>query len=58
MVEDAVVEALVAAVTADFPRLAHRYYRLKAKWLGLPVLQHWDRNAPLPGDDVSQIIFW
>ena len=36
---------------ADFPRLAHRYYLMKAKWLGLPKLQHWDRNAPLPDDD-------
>src|ERR1019366_406431 len=51
MVEDEVVDALVTAVTGDFPRLAHRYYLLKAKWLGLPRLQHWDRNAPLPGDD-------
>ncbi len=50
MVEDEVVDALVAAVTADYPRLAHRYYALKAKWLGLEKLQHWDRNAPLPGD--------
>ena len=24
---------------------------MKAKWLGLPKLQHWDRNAPLPDDD-------
>jgi oligoendopeptidase F len=51
MVEDEVVDALVAAVTADFPRLSHRYYTMKAKWLGLPKLQHWDRNAPLPEDD-------
>jgi oligoendopeptidase F len=51
MVEDEVVDALVAAVTADYPRLAHRYYLLKARWLGLPKLQHWDRNAPLPEDD-------
>ena len=43
------VDALVAAVTADYPRLSHRYYPLKAKWLGLDKLQHWDRNAPLPG---------
>ncbi len=50
MVEDEVVDALVSAVTADFPRLSHRYYTLKAKWLGLEKLQHWDRNAPLPGD--------
>ncbi len=55
MVEDEVVDALVAAVTADFPRLSHRYYRLKAKWLGLDKLQHWDRNAPLPEDDDAKV---
>ncbi|MEO9191940.1 MAG: M3 family oligoendopeptidase [Acetobacteraceae bacterium] len=55
MVEDEVVDALVAAVTADFPRLSHRYYTLKAKWLGLDRLQHWDRNAPLPDDDDARI---
>ncbi len=57
MVEDQVVDALVAAVTAGYPRLAHRYYALKAKWLGLAKLQHWDRNAPLPGDD-DRAISW
>ncbi len=57
MVEDEVVDALVSAVVADFPRLAHRYYAMKAKWLGLEKLQHWDRNAPLPGD-VDRIIPW
>src|SRR5690242_14937469 len=57
MVEDEVVDALVSAVRADFPRLAHRYYRMKAKWLGLPKLMHWDRNAPLPDDD-DQSIEW
>lgn len=51
MVEDEVVDALVAAVDADYSRLAHRYYKMKAKWLGLDKLQHWDRNAPLPGSD-------
>jgi oligoendopeptidase F len=51
MVEDEVVDALVAAVTAAYPRLSHRYYSLKARWLGLDKLQHWDRNAPLPGDE-------
>jgi len=45
----------VAAVTADYPRLAHRYYLMKARWLGLPKLQHWDRNAPLPDDEDTQI---
>ncbi|NHO18028.1 M3 family oligoendopeptidase [Acetobacter oeni] len=49
MVEDDVVDALVSAVVTDYPRLSHRYYALKAKWLGLEKLEHWDRNAPLPG---------
>ena len=57
MVEDEVVDALVSAVRADFPRLAHRYYLMKAKWLGLQKLQHWDRNAPLPDDD-DKTIAW
>jgi oligoendopeptidase F len=55
MVEDEVVDALVTAVRASYPRLAHRYYRMKARWLGLPKLQHWDRNAPLPDDDDRNI---
>ena len=55
MVEDEVVDALVSAVTSDYARLSHRYYGMKAKWLGLPKLQHWDRNAPLPGDDDRSI---
>jgi len=55
MVEDEVVDALVTAVVASFPSLSHRYYAMKAKWLGLPKLQHWDRNAPLPDEDDSQI---
>ena len=47
-VEDAVVDALVKAVQASFPRLSHRYYALKARWLKLKTLKYWDRNAPLP----------
>ncbi|MFL5281690.1 MAG: M3 family oligoendopeptidase [Rhodopila sp.] len=57
MVEDEVVEALVTAVRGSYPRLSHRYYQMKAKWLGLPKLQHWDRNAPLPNDD-DRLIEW
>ncbi|MFO1024120.1 MAG: M3 family oligoendopeptidase [Acetobacteraceae bacterium] len=55
MVEDEVVDALVTAVRSSYPRLAHRYYQMKAKWLGLDKLQHWDRNAPLPNDDDRRI---
>ncbi len=47
-VEPEVVEALRNAVVAAYPRLSHRYYALKAKWLGLEALEVWDRNAPLP----------
>lgn len=47
-VEREVVDALVEAVRAAYPRLSHRYYTLKAKWLGLETMEHWDRNAPLP----------
>jgi oligoendopeptidase F len=50
-VEDEVVDALIGAVRNAYPRLSHRYYALKARWLGLDQLQYWDRNAPLPEDD-------
>ena len=47
-VEPEVVEALVGAVRAAYPKLSHRYYHLKAGWFGKKKLPHWDRNAPLP----------
>jgi oligoendopeptidase F len=47
-VEPEVVAALRNAVVAAYPRLSHRYYELKRKWLGLDRMQVWDRNAPLP----------
>lgn len=56
-VEPEVVEALRNAVTAAYPRLSHRYYALKAKWLGLDKLQVWDRNAPLP-TETPRLIDW
>ena len=37
-----------------YSRTSHRYYELKAKWLGLGKLEYWDRNAPLPFDDDSR----
>lgn len=47
-VEAEVVDALVSSVRAAYPRLSHRYYAMKAKWLGMERMSHWDRNAPLP----------
>ncbi len=54
-VEPEVVAALVAAVRAAYPKLSHRYYRMKAKWLGKDKLMHWDRNAPLPEEDTREV---
>ncbi|MEJ6790846.1 M3 family oligoendopeptidase [Brevundimonas sp. BR2-1] len=41
------VDAMAEAVTAAYPRLAHRYYALKARAMGKAKLDQWDRNAPI-----------
>jgi len=56
LVEDEVVDALVDSVKRAYPRLSHRYYALKAKWLGGDRLDYWDRLAPLPEED--RLIPW
>jgi oligoendopeptidase F len=56
-VERDVVDALVASVRAAYPRTSHRYYAMKAKWLGQPKLAYWDRNAPLP-DRPERVVPW
>ena len=56
-VEPEVVEALREAVVAAYPKLSHRYYELKRKWLGLDRMQVWDRNAPLPME-VTRTVGW
>ena len=55
-VEPEVVEPRNAVVAA-YPKLSHRYYELKRKWLGLEELQVWDRNAPLPMES-ERIVDW
>lgn len=54
-VEPEVVDALRDAVVAAYPKLSHRYYALKAKWMGLEKMQIWDRNAPLPMEDETLV---
>ena len=56
-VEPEVVQALRDAVVNAYPRLSHRYYALKARWLGLEKLEIWDRNAPLP-QETPETINW
>ncbi|QWW67201.1 M3 family oligoendopeptidase [Rhizobium sp. WYJ-E13] len=56
-VEREVVDALAAAVKEAYPRLSHRYYKMKAKWLGMDQMNFWDRNAPLP-ETSNALISW
>jgi oligoendopeptidase F len=56
-VEAEVVDALVSSVREAYPRLSHRYYAMKARWLGMDRMAHWDRNAPLP-DKPERIFSW
>lgn len=56
-VERDVVDALAAAVREAYPRLSHRYYAMKAKWLGMEQMNYWDRNAPLP-ETPDRLIPW
>ena len=53
-VSDKSVEVLAATVKKHYKDISHRFYKLKAKWLGLDKISYWDRNAPLPfGSDVT-----
>ena len=56
-VEPEVVEALRNAVVKAYPEISHRYYELKRKWLGLEIMQVWDRNAPLPMES-NKLVTW
>ncbi|WP_411033445.1 M3 family oligoendopeptidase [Shinella sp. BYT-45] len=56
-VEPEVVAALAEAVRNAYPRLSHRYYAMKAKWLGMEQMDYWDRNAPLP-ETPDAVISW
>ena len=48
VVEDEVVEALTETIKENYPKIAHRYYKIKSKWFKKKSLMYWDRNAPLP----------
>ncbi|MDH3701673.1 MAG: M3 family oligoendopeptidase [Alphaproteobacteria bacterium] len=56
-VEDDVVDALIGSVRDAYPRLSHRYYKLKAGWFGTETIDYWDRNAPFPDED-DRVIPW
>jgi oligoendopeptidase F len=54
-IPDAVVDALHNAVKNVAGPLARRYYRLKARLLGMKTLRWSDRNAPLPFADTTVV---
>lgn len=56
-VEPEVVDALVRAVKGRYGRISHRYYALKARWMGKERLAWWDRNAPL-SDAPARLVPW
>lgn len=47
-VEQETLDALCDSVKENYRNISHRFYKLKAKWLGVEKIGYWDRNAPLP----------
>lgn len=47
-VSDKTVDVLAETVRANYKNIAWRFYKLKAKLLGVEKINYWDRNAPLP----------
>jgi oligoendopeptidase F len=56
-IPDSVVDVLHHAVTTRGGELARRYYKLKARHLGLTTMRWSDRNAPMPFADTTIIPF-
>jgi oligoendopeptidase F len=56
-IPDSVVDVLHSSVTTLGGSLARRYYKLKARHLGVSVLRWSDRNAPMPFADTTVIPF-
>lgn len=55
-IEGEVVQTLIDTVKDSYEKLSHRYYKLKAGFLGQDTLKYWDRNAPL--GDVTTRYTW
>ena len=50
-VESDVIENLKKTVKENYKNISHRFYKIKAKLLGVDKISYWDRNAPLPFSD-------
>ena len=47
LITDEVMENLVSVVSSSYKDISRRYYKIKAKVLGVDKINYWDRNAPL-----------
>ncbi|AHA27803.1 M3 family oligoendopeptidase [Candidatus Liberibacter americanus] len=56
-IEPAVIDSLVKSVKNYYPKISHRYYAMKKKWLKLDKLNFWDRYAPIPEEKETIISF-
>ncbi|MBL0849346.1 MAG: M3 family oligoendopeptidase [Candidatus Liberibacter ctenarytainae] len=56
-IEPSIVESLTTTVKSFYPKISHRYYALKKKWLNLDKMNFWDRSAPFPDSSQSIIPF-
>lgn len=50
-IEDEIVDNLVTVVKENYANISHRYYKIKARLLGLNKMHYSDRNAPLSMDE-------
>ena len=50
-VSDKTVDVLAETVRNNYKNISWRFYKLKAKLLGVNKITYWDRNAPLPIED-------
>ncbi len=58
-VDDVAVSSLVSTVKANYVQTAQKYYKLKAKLLGLQKLKYSDRLAPMPfAENNDKVINW
>lgn len=53
-VSDKTVECLADTIRDNYKNIAWRFYKIKAKLLGMKKIHYWDRNAPLPIEDDSE----
>ena len=53
-VSDKTVECLANTIRDNYKNIAWRFYKIKAKLLGMKKIHYWDRNAPLPIEDDSE----